>query len=203
MKNEMLKQNHTKNILRILVVILPLLLTRCGGGGLSSNDLRAFGGDATAILRTQALKTREAMQLRSVLNEIKVQLGIISGYNVSQMGSGTGIQKATQISQNINSVVQLLVGASVADNDIFSYIGNTIQKYYKNIFSCHVYVYRRDMVTSALAPAVATKMINIQAKYVSILVQYVIQSISLLEPDQIKTVMAAAKQALTQIKSVV
>jgi len=182
---------------------MPLFLTRCGGGGLTANDLRAFGGDATSILRTQALKTREAMQLRSVLNEIKVQLGIFAGYNVSQMGSGTGIQKATQISQNINSVVQLLVGASVADNDIFSYVGNTINKYYKNIFACHILVYRRDMVTSALAPTVATKLINIQAKYVSILLQYVIQSISLLEPDQIKSMMAAAKQALTQIKAVV
>ena len=119
------------------------------------------------------------------------------------MGSGTGIEKATQISQNINSVVQLLVGASVADNDIFSYIGNTINTYYKNIFACHVYVYRRDMVTTALAPAVATKLISTQAKYVSILLQYVIQSISLLEPDQIKSMMVAAKQALSQIKSVV
>jgi hypothetical protein len=182
--------------------MLPLFLSRCGGG-LTANDLRAFGGDATAVLRNQALKTREAMQLRSVLNEIKVQLGIFAGYNTSQMGAGTGIQKATQISQSINSVVQLLVGASVADNDIFSYINNTITRYYKNIFACHVYQYRRDMVTSALAPAVATKLINIQAKYVSVLVQYVIQSIALLEPDQVKTMMAAAKQALTQIKSVV
>lgn len=197
-----MKNKWKKNIITILVILMPLFLSRCGGG-LTANDFRAFGGDATSILRSQALKTREAMQLRSVLNEIKVQLGMISGYNSSQMGRGTGVQKALQISQSINSVVQLLVGASVADNDIFTYINSTIERYYKNIFACHVYIYRRDMVTSALAPTVATKLINMQAKYVSILVQYVMQSISLLEPDQVKTMMAAAKQALTQMKAAV
>lgn len=200
----MIKKIDSFKKLRVLILVFPLFLTQCGGGGgMNANSIRALTGDATSLLRTHALKTREAMQLRSVLNEIKVQLGIIAGYNQTQMGQGTGIQKATQISRNINSVVQLLVGASVADDDIFSYVGNTITKYYKNIFSCHMYVYRRDMVTSALAPAVATKMINIQAKYVSILVQYVIQSIALLEPDQVTTMMAAARQALTQIKSIV
>ncbi len=189
-----------------LFLAIPLFLAKCGG--MSPEDLQATKSDITSIIEGQAASSEQGVELRSILNEIHTTLSRISGYTPNDMGIG-GVGKAFHTMSGINSALRILTGATATDDDvrqfINSQIGNTNPNssmlnqpsaaYFDNIFSCHRQRYGRNLVITGLGPSIITKLLNVQAKYAAISIQYMVQLIPSMGKDQIKTTLGMAKSA--------
>lgn len=189
----------------LLLIAIPMLLTRCGG--MTPDDLTQAKSDVTSIMEGQAATSEQGVELRATLNEIHTTLSRIAGYTPNDIGAG-GAGKAFHVMTNVDSVLRILVGATSTADDIRQFInsqigstsnsafaGQTSAAYFDNIFACHRQYYGRNLVTAGLGPSIMTKLLNTQAKYAAVVIQYMVQLIPSMGKDQIKTTLGMAKSA--------
>ena len=199
----------------LLLIGIPLLLSQCGG--MTPEDLSQSKSDITSIMEGQAATSEKGVALRATLNEIHTTLSTIAGYTPDNIGAG-GAGKAFHIMSNIDGVLRILVGATATADDIRQFINSQIGStsnsafagqasaaYFDNIFKCHFMPppygagYPRNMVLSGLGPSVMTKLLNTQAKYAAVVIQYMVQLIPSMGKDQVKTTLSMAESALNTL----
>jgi hypothetical protein len=185
---------------------------------MTPDDLTQAKSDITAIMEGQAANSEKGVELRGILNEIHATLSRISGYTPNDIGAG-GAGKAFHLMEGINSAIRILTGATATSDDVRQFINSQIGStsdqampgqpsaaYFDNIFKCHFMPppygagYPQNMVLKGLGPSVMTKLLNTQAKYAAVVIQYMVQLIPSMGKDQINTTLGMARSAIDVLK---
>lgn len=166
------------------VLLAPLFLTQCGGGGAA--NLKQLGTQGSTVFSAVALRSKEAILLKQRLNQVAMKISILESASPSMLKSMT---RARSIASAVQSVANNLVGVMPRNIDVqqFAHFSQIIgQNYWKYAF----------------IPVTMAQMIRFQASYTNLLIHYMGQVIGKMRQADIKNLLAVLQTSISTLSGV-
>ena len=182
----MMKKKSCKFVL--LSLLLPLTLTNCGGGdaGGGGTSMSAVTGGASTVFGFAALRSKERIMLKQTLNQLSMKISILASSSPSQIKSTT---RAQSIASALQGIANNLVGVMPRNVDVqkFSHFSSMIGPQYWQY---------------AFVPVVTAQMIQFQASYLNLLIQYMAKVIDTLREPDVKNLLAVLQTSTESLSGV-
>jgi hypothetical protein len=175
----------------ISVLCLTTVLTNCGGGvgneaGGGGSAMGDLSGVAGTVFGAVALQSKERIMLKQNLNQLSMKISILASSSPSQIQSST---RAQAIASALQGVANNLVGVMPRNIDVqkFSQFSNMIGPQYWQY---------------AFVPVVTAQMIQFQAAYLNLLLQYMAKAIEQLREADVKNLLAVLETSTQSLAGV-
>ncbi len=179
--------NLIRHIFYLCLIVAPFSLTSCSGGtsggGTSTGDLSSL---ASTVFGTAVLQSTEAIQVKQTLNQLSMKLSILASSSPSQLQS---ITRAQAIASALQGIANTLVGVMPRNVDVqkFSQVANIIGPQYWQM---------------AFVPVVTCQMIQFQAAYLNLLLQYMATALNQMRDEDIKNLLAVLQTCVQSLAGV-
>jgi hypothetical protein len=145
-----------------------------------------LSGMAGTVFGAVVLQSKERIMLKQNLNQLSMKISILSSSSPSQIGSAT---RAQAIASALQGVANNLVGVMPRNIDV--------QKFaqFSNMIGPQYWQY-------AFVPVMTAQMIQFQAAYVNLLLQYMAKAIDQLREPDVKNLLAVLETSTQSLAGV-
>ena len=155
-------------------------------GGCATGTMQGAANESNVLFGAVALRSKERVMLKQNLNQLSMKVSVLSTISPSLLQSAS---RAKSISTAIQGICNNLVGAMPKNVDVqkFAHVAQIIgEKYWQYAF----------------VPVVTAKMIQFQASYTNILIQYITKEIGKLREADIKNLLAVLQTSVTALSGI-
>lgn len=176
-----------KHIVVSLALALPLMIGGCMGGGAGSGGAAGgLAGDGRAVFGYASLRSKERILLKQNLNTLSMKVSILTSASPSQIKSAS---RARSIASALQGVANNLVGVMPRSTDAGKFA------HFAQMMGQQNYDY-------AFVPVVTAKMINFQAAYLNVFLQYLPKVIYMLREPDVKILLAILQTSKESLSGV-